>query len=200
MSQQFPLGTNYEAIRSAIETAVRDTLDPPPYLPSNSYSQWDRVSVNGIVFAAKVDSPSYLSGAAEDWENEGPTVAVRYENVGDTLPSAGGVRIHIVWGETSDKTIPFRCRDQGRTYKTRKSNGTLQFWIYTPKNQGTSPGLLIAQRLRELAYTWDYGSMTKNGSDFRVMDLNGPRKITEQQGSPHFLQVLTATLCVHETV
>ena len=121
-----------------------------------------------------------------------PNYGFIYENVPATLTPEPTIRIQISWGETTDESIS--CPDGS----LRSITGTLSTWVYTPKNQGTSKGLVAAMDLRSLYMQWN--RLGDCGQQVRISSVNGPRAGGAATGDDFYVHVLTATLTAMERV
>lgn len=182
---------NPDAIRGDFEQALAESFDPLPYDSFVAYPGNSLVQFNSLIYRAS----SQVSGASPPnapWVEIGPTMKLIYENVESSFNVNGGIRISISWRETRNESIG--CNSGS----LRSIDGTVSFWIFTPRNVGTSRALRCAMRLRELLNDWR--SVSDCGSQVRVYAVNGPRTYDLPSGSDFHAHLVTCSLLAMERV
>ena len=185
------------AIRADIETQINRLFNPPAFDSAVDYEPFTAVLQSGLVFinpAKQVAAP--FDPAA--WVELGTACPVLFENVMQTIPPGGGVRVAISWGTTSNGTIP--CSDPPGS--NGEVEGVLSLFAYTPANEGTRAGLELMTRARDIIPVWaklpDLISGTKRPC-YRVTEPSGPRSAGTEQVSDFATHNLVATLTAYSS-
>lgn len=185
------------AIRADIETQINRLFNPPPFDAGLNYEPYtavvkdEKVYINPAEQLAAVFDPSA-------WIELGVACPVLFENVIQTIPEGGAVRVIISWGATTNNTIP--CSDtQGSSAEVE---GVLTFFAYTPSNQGTKKGLELMTRVRDIIPVWaklpDLVSETDRPC-YRITEPSGPRSAGTETSTDFATHNLTATLTAYSS-
>lgn len=177
-----------DVVRSDVELTFTNLYYPAVYSSTVSYVAGDRVRSNGLVYEANQATIGSTPPSA-NWDLVGPSCKILYENVSSTLDSLSA-RIQLSWGGTTRKSV------YAPDGILREVDGAIGIWIFTPKNQGTSPGLKLAARMRETLNLWK--RLGTCGEQVMIYDVNGPRSVDSVSEDTHFVQLLSASLMVLE--
>ena len=180
-----------DTIRGDFEATFTGLYWPAPYNSAQNYSPDDRVRLNNRLYVAVAPSVG-VSPPAAQWQDAGLACKIIYENVESTVDPFASIRLAISWRDTRNESVS--CLDGA----LRSVNGTITFWILTPKNQGTSAGLKIASSVRQALMLWK--RIGTCGKEVRVSAINGPRNGDAGPGSDHFIHIVTASLTTMEQV
>lgn len=185
------------AIRADIETQINRLFDPPPFDTGKSYEAFTAVSKSGKVYINPIKQLA-ASFAPANWVELGIVCPVLFENVMQTVPNGGAVRVTISWGLTSSLTIP--CNDIPG--ESGEIEGVLTCFAYTPSNEGTKKGLELMTRVRDIIPVWaklpDLISGTQRPC-YRVTEPSGPRSAGTEEVSDFATHNLSATLTAYST-
>jgi hypothetical protein len=185
------------AIRADIETQINRLFNPPPFDTGLSYEPFTAVVQSGKVY---INPAAHLAGDFDPsvWVDLGVACPVLFQNVIQTIPEGGAVRVVISWGATSNPTIP--CSD------TEGSNaeieGVLTLFAYTPANEGTKKGLELMTRVRDIIPVWAKLPDLISGTDrpcYRITQPSGPRSAGTESTTDFATHNLTATLTAYSS-
>lgn len=180
-----------DAIRGDIESTLTELFQPPVFSATVNYQKNDLVRLGGFVFRATAPAIGALPPAAP-WEKEGRALPLVYENVPSALGKEGGLLIRISWMSTRNESIG--CESGS----LRSIEGVLSCWILSPKNMGTSYGVVDAARLRRAFGLWN--AVSDCGKQVRMYAVNGPRTENPREGSDFYAHIVTCSMVAMERV
>ena len=180
------------AIRADIETQINRLFNPPAFDAALDYEAFTAVLQSGLVY---INATKQVAGAFDplNWTELGTACPVLFENVMQTIPVGGAVRVAISWGTTSNIAIP--CSDPPGG--TGQVEGVLSLFAYTPVNEGTRAGLELMTRARDIIPVWGKLPDLISGVArpcYQVTEPSGPRSAGTEQVSDFATHNLSATL------
>lgn len=185
------------AIRADIEMQINRLFNPPAFDAAVDYEPFTAVLQSGLVYI----NPEKQVAATFDpaaWVELGIACPVLFENVMQTIPEGGAVRVAISWGTTSNIAIP--CSDPPGS--NGQVEGVMSLFAYTPVNEGTRTGLELMTRARDIIPVWaklpDLISGTQRPC-YRVTEPSGPRSAGTEQVSDFATHNLVATLTAYSS-
>ena len=185
------------AIRADIETQINRLFNPPPFRSNSSYEAFSAVLKSGRVYINPEQRPAGPFNA-NVWVELGDPCPVLFQNVAQTIPEGGAVRVVMSWGATSLTSIP--CSDIPG--ENSVVEGVLTCFAYTPVNEGTKKGLELMTRVRDIIPVWAKLPSLIQGTDrpcYRVSQPSGPRSAGTEGVSDFATHNLTATLTAYSS-
>lgn len=179
------------AIRGDIESELARQFMPPAYSSAANYVEDSIVSLGGFVYSASAPVTG-VSPPSPPWYKVGRVLKVYYENVESVISEEGGLRVAISWFGTRNESVG--CDDG----VLRSIDGTLTCWVFSPRNLGTSIGLVDGARLRRILNLWN--SVSDCGKQIRTRAVSGPRATTPSPGADFYTHIVTCSLQAMERV